>query len=320
MNRAGVTQLTDIFTANLSPGGIAKDDPAPRQQAALAGVKVWEKEFVGGQILADTLIYDFSGGGTVRGTGQTTDNAGNVHKGADFIVSANGNVEAGEGDDYVFGGSGANRIDGGKGNDFLDGGNGADTYVFSTGWGVDTVRDGDGVGQFEVAGFQGGLPIGRKAPGLGGVWKSDDGSVRYQLIREGTSDTLVITFSGANKGNSIIVKNWSPTTTASSSQQLQLDATAQGVLETTNSRATTTSVSCSFRRSSTPTRTRPSPITSCFRRTTATTSSMVAMATISSTAMEATTSCSVATAGITCSVTLRSGSRFETALSDRWRG
>jgi trimeric autotransporter adhesin len=45
------------------------------------------------------------------------------------------------GNDRIVGGRGADRLEGGAGNDELEGGDGNDTYVFSSGFGHDTVRD-----------------------------------------------------------------------------------------------------------------------------------------------------------------------------------
>lgn len=63
-----------------------------------------------------------------------------------------GNVLGGEGADKIYGGTEANTFDGGAGRDFLDGGKGkdkltggagADTFVFSSGYGRDTITDFD---------------------------------------------------------------------------------------------------------------------------------------------------------------------------------
>jgi Ca2+-binding RTX toxin-like protein len=49
------------------------------------------------------------------------------------------------GDDGIQGGFGDDTLDGGTGDDYLDGGAGDDTYVFSTGYGHDTINDSSGV-------------------------------------------------------------------------------------------------------------------------------------------------------------------------------
>ncbi|MFZ5968303.1 MAG: calcium-binding protein, partial [Bacillota bacterium] len=45
------------------------------------------------------------------------------------------------GDDQFYGGSGNDTLDGGIGNDYLDGGDGSDIYIFSKGFGQDTIID-----------------------------------------------------------------------------------------------------------------------------------------------------------------------------------
>lgn len=48
---------------------------------------------------------------------------------------------AGAGNDELFGGKGFDQLDGGSGNDTLWGGAGGDVFIFSTGFGVDTIMD-----------------------------------------------------------------------------------------------------------------------------------------------------------------------------------
>jgi Ca2+-binding RTX toxin-like protein len=55
------------------------------------------------------------------------------------------------GDDILIGGSGLDRLSGGAGLDFLTGGTGADTFVFSTGFGRDTLTDFAGNDFIEIA-------------------------------------------------------------------------------------------------------------------------------------------------------------------------
>lgn len=71
--------------------------------------------------------------------------------GADTLLGQGGNdlLEGGEGRDWLEGGAGrdvlkgaggADTLDGGAGNDLLIGGGGADTFIFSDGFGSDTIR------------------------------------------------------------------------------------------------------------------------------------------------------------------------------------
>jgi Ca2+-binding RTX toxin-like protein len=125
----------------------------------------------------------------------------------------------GVGDDRMDGKGGPDKLDGGAGDDRLDGGAGGDadrlvggdafdTYVFSSGWGADTVLDADGLGILQVAGHAA-LPVGKKVADR--VWVSDDNMVHYHLVAAGPDkNDMVVTFSDANKGNSITIEDWSP--------------------------------------------------------------------------------------------------------------
>jgi hypothetical protein len=76
LSRAGINSLTNLFTPNLSPGAIPRDDADLRQKSALAGIAVWERRFTEGQAQAKTLIYQFDNNAAVQGTDEN-----------DFIVA-----------------------------------------------------------------------------------------------------------------------------------------------------------------------------------------------------------------------------------------
>ncbi|MBY0336090.1 MAG: hypothetical protein K2X11_05715 [Acetobacteraceae bacterium] len=93
---------------------------------------------IGDDLLAGWLGNDQLGGG-----------AGN-----DFVFGEQGNdvvwgedgddqLDGGSDDDLLFGGAGNDVLRGDTGNDRLSGGAGADQFAFTTGWGIDTVTDGE---------------------------------------------------------------------------------------------------------------------------------------------------------------------------------
>lgn len=81
---------------------------------------------------------------TVAVSNDVTIDASNLQAGQRLFVNAanlNGNdtITGGAGTDNIGGGAGNDTITGGAGNDDLTGGTGADTFVFHTGFGIDTV-------------------------------------------------------------------------------------------------------------------------------------------------------------------------------------
>lgn len=66
--------------------------------------------------------------------------------GNDLLDGGEGNDDlvGGDGDDTLDGGDGNDRLFGGKGNDTLSGGAGDDSYVYRSGWGIDTIVDSGG--------------------------------------------------------------------------------------------------------------------------------------------------------------------------------
>lgn len=85
-----------------------------------------------GKMVGDVLLN--AGDDIFRGSNGVVDGRIFGGAGADTILG-------GKGKDRIFGESGADRLDGGKGSDRLTGGAEADTFVFSTGYGKDTIAD-----------------------------------------------------------------------------------------------------------------------------------------------------------------------------------
>ena len=86
-----------------------------------------------------------AGSGNNHVYGNSKDDILNGEDGDDKIYGGNGNdtLNGGNGKDYLYGESGDDTLNGGKGNDYLSGGRGNDTYVFGKNWGVDSIYNYD---------------------------------------------------------------------------------------------------------------------------------------------------------------------------------
>ena len=121
-------------------------------------------------------------------------------------------LDGGAEGDTLVGGAGNDVLTGGADNDTLMGGSDFDTYLFSTGFGHDTVVDSDGQGalKFDGTALTGGL----KVSGLTGVWEDTLRQYVYTLVPTGSTgaNDLVIgrrTAPGAaTVQGTITVKNW----------------------------------------------------------------------------------------------------------------
>lgn len=69
----------------------------------------------------------------------------------DILVGSVGSVGS-VGNDTLYGGAGNDILDGGEGNDLLSGGKGDDTYIFGRGYGIDTIKDTEGVNTIRFTG------------------------------------------------------------------------------------------------------------------------------------------------------------------------
>lgn len=92
----------------------------------------------GGYSIANGAVIEDARGGKANDLliGNEYDNSINGLNGDDTLLG-------GAGSDRLSGGNGKDWIDGGTGDDFLRGGAGKDTFVFSTGYGTDTIMDFD---------------------------------------------------------------------------------------------------------------------------------------------------------------------------------
>ena len=77
--------------------------------------------------------------------GNSKDDILNGEDGDDRIYGGNGNdtLDGGNGKDYLYGENGDDILIGGSGNDYLNGSRGNDTYVFGKNWGVDSIYNYD---------------------------------------------------------------------------------------------------------------------------------------------------------------------------------
>ncbi len=97
--------------------------------------------------------------------------------------------QGGDKNDHFYGGAGNDRLEGGGGYDYLEGGAGEDTYVYKSGYGLDTLFDIDGLGSIEFDGAR--LSAGERI--AAGIWRSQDN--RHTLVLDGdlaTGGTLLI--------------------------------------------------------------------------------------------------------------------------------
>ncbi len=102
--------------------------------------------------------------------------------------------------DKLYGMQGDDGLNGGKGNDYLEGGQGADTYLYTSGDGLDTILDTDGLGKIT---FDGTILNGGKLL-FGETYKSDDGKYLYTLLAKANGQDLLI----SAMGGQIIVKDF----------------------------------------------------------------------------------------------------------------
>jgi Ca2+-binding RTX toxin-like protein len=151
---------------------------------------------VGESLLITQKDYLFGGDGN-DGADKLTG-----HSNDDHIYGGAGNdtLSGVGGNDYLEGNSGDDTISGGIGNDMLLGGAGTDTYQFSSGDGIDTIVDSDGLGAITFAGVT--LTGGKAVNGANNVWQSTDKKFTFNLY----SSDLVITQSAGS--GSVTVKNW----------------------------------------------------------------------------------------------------------------
>lgn len=101
----------------------------------------------------------------------------------------------GAGDDLLLGGSGNDVLDGGEGNDYLVGGTGSDIYLFSAGWGQDTINNQDaGTDKTDAIQFSAGI-----APDEIRVSRIGDNLI---LTHSNTSDRITVQNYFVNDGDS----------------------------------------------------------------------------------------------------------------------
>ncbi|MBX8541538.1 calcium-binding protein [Pseudomonas cichorii] len=97
---------------------------------------------VQGQAGNDTLLGEAGNDYLQGGAGADQLSGG---EGGDYLTGGEGNdyLAGDAGNDTLYGDTGSDRLDGGIGNDYLYGGEGADTYLFSRGWGQDSINNYD---------------------------------------------------------------------------------------------------------------------------------------------------------------------------------
>jgi Ca2+-binding RTX toxin-like protein len=133
-------------------------------------------------------------------------------------------LSGGTGRDTLIGGGNGDRLDGGSENDVLVGGEGLDEYVFTSGFGHDTIIDSDGQGvlKFDGVAIAGGL----KVPASNNVWEDALRQYVYTLVPNAAGGTDLVIGHRSTPGAStvdgtITVRNW-----ANGQLGINLDASA----------------------------------------------------------------------------------------------
>lgn len=133
------------------------------------------------------------------------------NSGRDILRGGDGadRLEGGADGDQLLGGADADYLDGGTGADTLKGGAGIDTYVFSNGWGSDTLEDSDGQGKIVINGIQ--VTNGKRKVNGQDFYESTDGKFRFYLgpATADGSRTLKIQ-STAHATDQITILGWNP--------------------------------------------------------------------------------------------------------------
>ncbi|GAA0745885.1 hypothetical protein GCM10009107_12770 [Ideonella azotifigens] len=125
-------------------------------------------------------------------------------------------IYGGTGLDYLLGQAGGDVLDGGAdddtligglNNDTLKGGLGKDSYIFSTGDGLDSIVDQDGLGEIRIGGtaLSGGTSVQHVLEGNFDAWVVDDFQYIYSLDND--HKTLVISGLALGDGNEITISN-----------------------------------------------------------------------------------------------------------------
>src|SRR3546814_598145 len=115
---------------------------------------VWDLQF----ILSNLVVPITEGADTLYGT--IVDDTIAAQGGDDLVLGLEGqdSLDGGAGNDSVVGGNGDDVLRGGVGNDALNGGSGNDIYVFSQGFGQDTIENfDDAAGRVDKIVFESGI-------------------------------------------------------------------------------------------------------------------------------------------------------------------
>ncbi len=151
----------------------------------------------------DDTLEGLAGDDVLRGgAGDDTLNGG---ADSDQLVGGDDSdtLDGGDGNDKILGDDGDDVLIGSTGSDQLQGGAGNDTYRFSSGDGVDVIRDEDGQGSIEVDGQA--LSGGKKL--ADGTWISDDKQFTFTLVDNGDGgNDLAISRRGQRDG--VRVQGW----------------------------------------------------------------------------------------------------------------
>lgn len=121
------------------------------------------------------------GGHTYIGTNGADCYSGGSGKNYIFGEEGDDSLYGGAGDDYISGSAGNDLYDGKAGNDFFEDDGGDDTYVFSKGYGVDTIMDAGGSNKLSFTNLT-----------VDDIWVNGTGDYDVTIKIKGTKDSLVI--------------------------------------------------------------------------------------------------------------------------------
>ena len=143
-------------------------------------------------------LYGAGGDDTIKGL-----------DGDDYIEGGTGrdSLDGGKGFDTLVGGVGDDTLNGGEGNDVKLGGSGNDAYLFTDNFGLDTIRDSDGIGKITVDDGPA-LTGGRKL--ADNVWESADKTYSFTLSGRNLVIARRSPFLPAFAGGFITVQGWKP--------------------------------------------------------------------------------------------------------------
>lgn len=181
--------IGDVTYLDLSPSGVSS--------LVVDGFDFWMEDSRKIVFGSDTGDIEVGGSASDHLFGMAGDDLLLGYGGSDYLEGGSGNdrLNGGDENDTLRGMSGNDELTGGFGSDYLDGGIGNDTYIFSAGFGHDTIVDIDGNGtiKFDGADLKGGTKTADNVyfnKDTGWTYVRSNGDLF--LTRSGSSDSIRI--------------------------------------------------------------------------------------------------------------------------------